>query len=86
MYAFAVTPSDLEPGPLFRKENKIGVRLFRIKTQKFENCVKFQIKNYGKLECSEERRKLARDIYDKYIMQELLSNSYVSFTHSTRTS
>ncbi|KAI5718718.1 hypothetical protein M8J77_025778 [Diaphorina citri] len=34
------------------------------------------IKNYEKLECSEERRKLARDIYDNFIMKELLAHAH----------
>lgn len=38
----------------------------------------FQIKAYEKLECVEERRKLAREIYDNFIMKELLSHSHVS--------
>lgn len=38
-----------------------------------------QIKQYEKLECSEERMKQARDIYDNFIMKELLSHSHVSF-------
>lgn len=38
----------------------------------------FQIKQYEKLECVEERRKLAREIYDNFIMKELLSHSHVS--------
>ncbi|KAI5694822.1 hypothetical protein M8J75_006102 [Diaphorina citri] len=50
-----------------------------------ENCcdepvpqLKFyeEIKNYEKLECSEERRKLARDIYDNFIMKELLAHAH----------
>ncbi|XP_011691818.1 PREDICTED: G protein-coupled receptor kinase 1 isoform X2 [Wasmannia auropunctata] len=35
-----------------------------------------EIKAYEKLECPEERRKLAREIYDNYIMKELLSHSH----------
>jgi hypothetical protein len=37
-----------------------------------------QIKQYEKLECLEERRKLAREIYDNFIMKELLAHSHVS--------
>jgi beta-adrenergic-receptor kinase len=37
-----------------------------------------QIKQYEKLECVEERRKLAREIYDNFIMKELLAHSHVS--------
>lgn len=39
-----------------------------------------QIKAYEKLECPEERRKLAKEIYDNFIMKELLAHSHVS-TH-----
>ncbi|KAK6625004.1 G protein-coupled receptor kinase 1 [Polyplax serrata] len=35
-----------------------------------------QIKAYEKLECIEERRKLAREIYDNFIMKELLAHSH----------
>jgi beta-adrenergic-receptor kinase len=35
-----------------------------------------QIKSYEKLECSEERMKQARDIYDNFIMKELLARSH----------
>lgn len=37
-----------------------------------------QIKAYEKIENKEERRKVAREIYDNFIMKELLSNSHVS--------
>ena len=39
----------------------------------------FQIKQYEKLETVEERMKLAKEIYDNYIMKELLASSHVSF-------
>jgi len=42
----------------------------------------FQIKKYDKLEAVEERRKLAREIYDNFIMKELLAHSHVSTTIS----
>merc|ERR1719259_26830 len=35
-----------------------------------------EIRKYEKLESVEERRKQARDIYDNYIMKELLSSSH----------
>ncbi|XP_033229773.1 G protein-coupled receptor kinase 1 [Belonocnema kinseyi] len=35
-----------------------------------------QIKAYEKLECPEERRKLAKEIYDNFIMKELLAHSH----------
>jgi len=35
-----------------------------------------EIKRYEKLESVDERRKLARDIYDNYIMKELLSHTH----------
>ena len=41
-------------------------------------CFYEDIKKYEKIENAEERRKFAREIYDNYIMKELLSNSYVS--------
>ena len=34
-----------------------------------------EIRKYEKLDCDEERRKKAREIYDTFIMRELLSNS-----------
>jgi hypothetical protein len=37
----------------------------------------FKIKNYEKLETDEERWKAAKDIYDQFIMKELLSSSHV---------
>lgn len=39
----------------------------------------FQIKNYEKTECHDERRKLAREIYDNFIMKEMLSHTHVSW-------
>lgn len=44
----------------------------------FLNMVHFhpQIKAYEKIENKEERRKVAREIYDNFIMKELLSNSH----------
>lgn len=38
-----------------------------------------KIKEYGKLESYEERREKAREIYDKYIMKELLARTHVSY-------
>lgn len=38
----------------------------------------WQIKRYEKLETVEERRKLAREIYDNFIMKELLSHTHVT--------
>ncbi|KAJ3644659.1 hypothetical protein Zmor_022373 [Zophobas morio] len=35
-----------------------------------------QIKAYEKLECAEDRMKQARDIYDNFIMKELLARSH----------
>ena len=35
-----------------------------------------EIKAYEKLECPEERRKLAREIYDNFIMKELLAHTH----------
>ena len=37
-----------------------------------------EIKHYEKLETDEERKAAAREIYDNYIMRELLSHSHVS--------
>ena len=34
-----------------------------------------EIRKYEKLDCDEDRRKKAREIYDTFIMRELLSNS-----------
>lgn len=41
------------------------------------HCRGEQIKRYEKLETVEERRKLAREIYDNFIMKELLSHTHV---------
>lgn len=37
-----------------------------------------QIKQFEKTECYEERKKMAREIYDNFIMEELLTHTYVS--------
>lgn len=42
----------------------------------------FQIKDYEKLDSEEERLSRSRQIYDGYIMKELLSCSHVRTTHS----
>ena len=34
-----------------------------------------EIRKYEKLDCDDDRRKKAREIYDPFIMRELLSNS-----------
>lgn len=44
----------------------------------FKRCFSQQIKLYEKQECVEERRRIARDIYDNFIMKELLAHSHVS--------
>lgn len=38
----------------------------------------FQIKTYEKLETVEERLKQTKEIYDNFIMKELLSHTHVS--------
>lgn len=38
----------------------------------------FQIKTFEKTECHDERRKLAKEIYDNFIMKEMLSHTHVS--------
>ncbi|XP_047739909.1 G protein-coupled receptor kinase 1 [Hyalella azteca] len=42
-----------------------------------------EIRNYEKIENAEERRKRARDIYDNFIMKELLSNSHLCASQSS---
>lgn len=37
-----------------------------------------QIKQFEKTECYEERKKMAREIYDNFIMEEMLAHTYVS--------
>jgi len=37
-----------------------------------------KIKSFEKTECYEERKKLAREIYDNFIMEEMLSHTYAS--------
>ena len=39
-----------------------------------------QIKKFEKLETDEERIKLGKEIYDQFIMKELLSQSHASIT------
>ena len=41
-----------------------------------------QIKEYEKLDSEEERQTRSRQIYDGYIMKELLSCSHVRHTHT----
>ena len=40
----------------------------------------FQIRKFEKLDSDEERIKLGKDIYDQFIMKELLSQTHVSTT------
>lgn len=37
-----------------------------------------EIRNYEKTECPDERKKLAKSIYDNFIMKEMLSHTHVS--------
>jgi len=37
-----------------------------------------EIRNFEKTECRDERRKLAKSIYDNFIMREMLSHTHVS--------
>lgn len=37
-----------------------------------------EIKNFEKTECREDRKKLAKEIYDNFIMKEMLSHTHVS--------
>lgn len=48
------------------------------KCSHFSISIFLQIKNYEKTECPEERKKLAREIYDNFIMKEMLSHTHVS--------
>ena len=41
-----------------------------------------QIRNFEQLDTDEERIKYARDIYDQFIMRELLSQSHVCSYHT----
>lgn len=40
-----------------------------------------EIRTYEKTECPDERKKLAKSIYDNFIMKEMLSHTHVSFLH-----
>lgn len=40
-----------------------------------------EIRNYEKTECPDERKKLAKSIYDNFIMKEMLSHTHVSRSH-----
>lgn len=42
-----------------------------------EPRIVLQVKNFEKTECHDERRKLAREIYDNFIMKEMLSHTHV---------
>ncbi|XP_034650843.1 G protein-coupled receptor kinase 1 isoform X4 [Drosophila subobscura] len=46
------------------------------KGQQEINSTRPQIKCFEKTECYEERKKLAREIYDNFIMEEMLSHTY----------
>lgn len=37
-----------------------------------------EIRNYEKTECPDERKKLAKSVYDSFIMKEMLSHTHVS--------
>jgi beta-adrenergic-receptor kinase len=37
-----------------------------------------KIKAYEKTECSDDRKTLAKEIYDNFIMREMLSHTHVS--------
>lgn len=39
-----------------------------------------EIRTYEKTECPDERKKLAKSIYDNFIMKEMLSHTHVSLT------
>lgn len=39
-----------------------------------------EIRNYEKTECPDERKKLAKSIYDNFIMKEMLSHTHVSLS------
>lgn len=43
-----------------------------------------EIRNYEKTECPDERKKLAKSIYDNFIMKEMLSHTHVSFLSQQR--
>lgn len=43
----------------------------------------FQIRKFEKLETDEERIKLGKEIYDQFIMKELLSQSHASIQNIT---
>lgn len=60
--------------------NHVWIFSFEIWCETFNiTCVfPWQIKLYEKQECIEERRRIARDIYDNFIMKELLAHSHVS--------
>lgn len=43
-----------------------------------------EIRTYEKTECPDERKKLAKSIYDNFIMKEMLSHTHVSVLHWIR--
>lgn len=51
------------------------VHLFQFVTVTF---ISLQVKKFEKLESDEERIKVGKEIYDQFIMKELLSQSHVS--------
>lgn len=66
---------------LFKFQQRGGTHL-AIQLHKEFLIYALQIKAYEKLECPEERRKLAKEIYDNFIMKELLAHSHVSIKTS----
>ena len=59
-------------------ENQIGFAFSLYTLILILVCLELQIKRFEKLESSDERKKLAKEIYDNFIMKELLSHTHVS--------
>lgn len=61
----------------------VGFQLFKDYCENYRDepvpQLKFyeEIRNYEKTECPDERKKLAKSIYDNFIMKEMLSHTHV---------
>lgn len=69
---------------LIISSNYVGFQLFKDYCENYRDepvpQLKFyeEIRNYEKTECPDERKKLAKSIYDNFIMKEMLSHTHVS--------
>lgn len=73
--------------PLNALSLPLGFQLFKDYCENYRDepvpQLKFyeEIRNYEKTECPDERKKLAKSIYDNFIMKEMLSHTHVSIDY-----